>query len=355
MNWINDKQMNMKTNIKSLVLAAFAALTLSGCSNEDNNFSKEAGEECRPVKFEMNVGGKTKTVTDDVTRKTTWEEGDAVGIFAYAKGTADVPVFANSKYVLAAGKWEPAGENDVIYADKDYDFYAYYPYQEGVTDPSAIALSVSGNQTGGCDASDVLAARAQGVAGEPSVTMVYNHMFSLVEVKVQGDKVIQEAQKVLLKNVALNATLDLLGGAQPAAVADGNAAKSDVTMYYVAPQGGVVPTAYTYRAMVPAQTVAAQTELVKVVDATGDGKSYKMKYNADVPYHAGRCRQITVEINDRIDVIINETDFDILPWEQDDRVPGEGGGEEEGGDETPLPGVPFAINDFFLERKVDTW
>lgn len=321
--------------MKTLALSAFALVAMAGCSNiEDNAFYNEGRN---PVAFVMNVDGTTRTVIDKDSRVVSWKEGDAVGIFVYQKGTTDTPVRSNMKYVLKSdGTWSATDLKNIIYSDEAYDYYAYYPYMEGVEDASAIAIGTSGNQSGDDFAEcDILAAKTSAEAKVTSIAMDYSHMFSMVEVKVQGGSdVISQPEKVILTNVKLGATLNLTGGTAPAAVVNSDESVKDVVMNYVKTQTEGLNTNCIYRALVPAQSVSAKTGLVTVVNPLGNGKSYRLTFAENVSFNAGRCRQLIVnfqtEDTDTPELIVGKDDFAIGKWGEDGEIAGDSELAEEG-------------------------
>lgn len=323
----------MKKSIKYFVMTAVALLSMSACTNEmDEQNAAANGGELQPVRFQMAMA--TRTVTDAETRATSWVVGDAIGIFALPAGTTDVAnaKASNAKYVLGTDNMWAAEKGSEIYPEEALDYYAYYPYQEEITDPTAINISAKVNQSAanGDDygASDVLAAQTKGViANQGTVTLAFKHMFAMVEVKVEGDKVTKQPTKVELKGVKLDATLNIMAET-PAATVKSEATAQDVTMYYLAREGDanaqVKP--FSFRAVVPAQEIAANTSLVAIYAPDADNKTYTMQHSAAVPYNAGVFRQLNVNIGtSKVSLTIKKGDLTISPWESSDPIPGDGG------------------------------
>ena len=321
----------MKKNIKYLVMAAVALLSMSACTNEMDEQNAANGGELQPVQFQMVT---TRTVTDAVSRVTSWKVGDAIGIFALPAGTTDIAnaKAANAKYVLGSDDVWKAEEGSEIYPEEALDYYAYYPYQEGVTNPSTINISAKADQSmaNGDDygASDVLAGQTKNVAaGQGNVTLIFKHMFAMVEVKVEGDKVAKQPAKVELKGVKLDAVLDIMA-ATPAATVKTEAEAKDIPMFYLAREGNAeaqVPP-FSFRAVVPEQEIAGNTPLVAIYAPDADNKTYTMQHADAVPYKAGVFRQLNVNIgSSKVSLTIPVGDLTISPWEPSKAIEGEGG------------------------------
>lgn len=318
----------MKKNIKYFAMAAVALLSMSACTNEIDEQSTPTGE-LQPVQFEMTMAN-TRTVTDAVSRNTSWKEGDAIGIFAYKAGTQEAKAI-NAKYVLNGEIWKAEAGSE-IYPEEALDYYAYYPYQEGMENPEAIDIAALADQSvaSGDDygMSDVLAGQSKDVAaGQGNVKIPFSHMFAMVEVKVEGDKVTKQPTKVELKGVKLNAVLNIMS-ATPTATVKSDATAQDITMYYLSREGGadaqVAP--FSFRAVVPAQEIAANTPLVAIYAPDENNKTYTMQHSEVVPYKAGVFRQLNVNIGTaKVSLTIPKGDLTISPWEPSDAIGGEGG------------------------------
>lgn len=321
----------MKKNIKYLVMAAVALLSMSACTNEMDEQNAANGGELQPVQFQMVT---TRTVTDAVSRVTSWKVGDAIGIFALPAGTTDIAnaKAANAKYVLGSDNVWKAEEGSEIYPEEALDYYAYYPYQEGVTNPAAINISAKADQSmaNGDDygASDVLAGQTKNVAaGQGNVTLTFKHMFAMVEVKVEGDKVTKQPAKVELKGVKLDAVLDIMA-ATPAATVKTDAEAKDIPMFYLAREGNAEAQVqpFSFRAVVPEQEIAGNTPLVAIYAPDADNKTYTMQHAEAVLYKAGVFRQLNVNIgSSKVSLTIPAGDLTISPWEPSEAIGGEGG------------------------------
>ncbi len=317
----------MKT-LKHLALCLAAAFIATGCSNDENEPKNGAMKEGKPVKFEMSISNtNTRTSTDAESRMTSWAKGDAVGIFVYDE--SGEAVYNNVKYEYNGTDWQATGASGGIMIEDGvtYKYYAYYPYNAESNSAANISLSAITEQNEGnnYDLSDILAARntdEKTDAENGIVTLLFKHMFAMVEVSLYGDKVANQPTSVKLLNVQQEATMNLAGSTDVIVTPSGEA--TNIEMKYL----GTKKNAHAYRAVVPAQTINASTPLVAVYGAT-DGKDYQFSYSVPVPYEQGRYRIMEVKIGEADSgITIPEKNMNIDPWTPASSVDGNGSYEE---------------------------
>lgn len=127
--------------------------------------------------------------------------GDEIGLFVTARTDNASPVLPdkdncvgyNLRLVLKDTGWGPADESNVITWDesgKVYDFYAYYPYKEGLADPADLFFSVSAEQDAeeNHHASDFMVAVNLDGRTNTKVELQFSHLLSLVEVELDTDR-----------------------------------------------------------------------------------------------------------------------------------------------------------------------
>lgn len=299
----------MKLNFKLWAMTAVALFAMNSCTQEEE-ISNMGGEKGTPVNFEFGIGAVTKTTMND-NYETDFDENDAVGIFQVdANGT----VVSNAKYVLnAENNWVAKGT--AIYAQEgtSYSYYAYYPYQEDVTDYTAIPITVSADQSNGFEVNDALVANAVDVtAGSTTVELSFSHAFALVQVNLSGSEAREDAV-VSLKNIMPTAKLNL--STKEAAAAEG--VSTDVKMWQHATEKGI------YRAIVPAQTITQGGAILDIAVA----KNYRFTWSQDVDYVKGAVRVINVSIGEtpqQTTITIPSSDTNIDKWGNAEVAEGEG-------------------------------
>lgn len=188
----------MKTNLWRLSCMALAmAAIVTGC-NQNNELGTPAPSSEEDV---LNVVATANDfVSSDATSRvsetdytTTFEEGDAIGVFVVRDGEA---LISNMKMTLGSDNvW--AGENGAkLYYYKDADYIAYSPYTDGlsVTEESEIVdyftakLEGTTGQSTLADyqAADLMTASvaAANVIRGKNITFSFAHKMSMIEIKV---------------------------------------------------------------------------------------------------------------------------------------------------------------------------
>ncbi len=319
----------MKKSRFFMLTAAVMSLLMTGCSNEQEN-EVPAGKR-KAVTFEMNLVPATRTATES-NYATKFVAGDAVGIFAYERGSSNEDarlVVTNAKYVLGSDNIWKAEGSEGIYAEneKTFNYYAYYPYKEGISDPASIAMSIITDQSvdaaANYNASDALTAKNVAVsAGATNVPLTFKHAFSLVQVNLKGLKAEKNA-KVKMMNVFPAATLN----AKTEIAGEANGVKGEVNMYSLPENQVGDKTEFAFRAVVPAQQITANTVLLEIVSS---GKTYRFTYTANVSYEQGKIRVMNVTLGEsgHTTLTIPASDVNIDIWGNSEEGSGEGKVEE---------------------------
>lgn len=268
----------MKIDFKSLILVLTGVLAMTACSNEiDDQLSGGDGNVGQEVKFTVGIENLSRTAIADGALTTTFESGDEIGIFAY---NGDKAVASNVKYTYDGSTW--SAENAIAAQEGvQLSYYAYYPYSESVTDPSAINVTVNADQTGGFSKDDVLTAQnTTAEAGATSVSLTFGHAMAMVQVSLMEGATDDANATVTLQSISPETKVNAKDGSTVAA--SGNL--TSVSMKKAA-------ESLTYRAVVPEQTITAGSKLLTIV---AGGKPYDVTFSADVKYERGKLLQITV-------------------------------------------------------------
>lgn len=189
----------MKTNLWKLscMVLAMTAITTGCTQNEELGTSVPSNDE-----DVLNVVATANDfVSSDPTSRvsetkytTTFEEGDAIGVFVVRDGEA---VVSNMEMTLGADETTWAGENGAkLYYYKDADYIAYSPYTEGlsVTSEAEIVDYFTKNLEGTTgqstlaeyQAADLMTASvpATQVTRGKNITFNFAHQMSMIEIKV---------------------------------------------------------------------------------------------------------------------------------------------------------------------------
>lgn len=293
---------------KTTFLAASLLTILAGCSNElENDALNQQGS---AIEFKMGVSSTTRTITND-KYETDFAAEDQVGIFA-EDGANVTPGY----YKYNGSAWESQGSP--LYANPTigYCYYGYYPYNSANSDYKNIALSVEANQTQGFNASDALIAQNKAAApGATEIGLKYSHAFALIQVNLSGEYAKADAT-VTLKDVITDATADLTTGQ----VTTGTG-KSDVKMWAHTQNATTAEGKYIFRAIVPAQEIAAETPLLTI---SSNGKTYSFKWSTNVAYKKGELRPINVTIGEKTAISFPAGDTSIENWGNSESIGGNG-------------------------------
>lgn len=276
----------MKMYFKSLIFALAGALAMTACSNEmEQQLAEGSGNSGQEVKFTVGIENLSRTAIaeGEGVLKTTFVNEDAIGIFAYKEGETE-PAYTNVKYTYNGSAW--TSEQAITSDGTKLSYYAYYPYMDGVTDPSQLNITVNADQTSGFSKDDVLTAQnTTAEAGSKNVTLSFKHAFAMVQVGIKSDLTTDAEATVTLESIQPTA---LVNAKEATAVVSG-----DVTSIKM--QKTSAADKWEYRAIVPAQEIASGSKLLTIV---AGGKTYAVTYSStegqSVSYVAGEVLQITV-------------------------------------------------------------
>lgn len=132
-----------------MILYVFVLALFTACQDDAFDFS----EKSREIKFSLTTQGEVMTKAT----RTNFDVGDKIGIYVVRHLPYNSPVllasgnFANNKCfkVVNGNILQPASEADKIFVESDgyaYSIYAYYPYDETITDPTNIDFEINSYQ-----------------------------------------------------------------------------------------------------------------------------------------------------------------------------------------------------------------
>lgn len=270
----------MKKSFGLLVLAITGGLFFSGCNNEldtqqDNNGTYE-------VKFVTDIASLSRTSINEGSTSTFFTAQDAIGIFAYDEN--DKTVASNIKYIYDGTKW--TSDNAIMaQTGVQYKYCAYYPYKDGITDPTNISVTVNADQSNGINADDFLTAQNYtSAAGAETISLKFDHAFSLIQVDFDLSESDNQPTiaSVSMENILPSATVNATTG--ETSEASGNATSIKMEK---------AKNSDLFRAIVPAQTLSKGTNIMSITDDAGI--VYDVRHNAELNYKKGEALQITVK------------------------------------------------------------
>lgn len=312
----------MKMYFKNLIFALAGALAMTACSNEMEE-QLAGGNGGQEVKFTVGIENLSRTTIADGTLKTEFVKGDEIGIFAY---NGESVVSSNIKYTYNGSGWT----SDAAIAAQDgvqLNYYAYYPYSESVTDPSAINVTVNSDQaTNGFSKDDVLTAQnTTAEAGATSVSLTFAHAMAMVQVSLMEGTTDDVNATVSLQSILPDTKVNAKDGSVETAAGEAVA----VAMKKSA-------ESLTYRAVVPEQTITAGSKLLTIV---AGGKTFDVTFTENVSYERGKFLQITVK---NLNTLPDGAEVTIGGAAIDGWTPGE---NPEGGETEEVPLIqPFGDN-----------
>ena len=312
----------MKMYFKNLIFALAGALAMTACSNEMEEQLAENGKNGQNVKFSIGVENLSRTAIADGTLVTSFEQNDEIGIFAY---DGEKLVSSNVKYTYNGSEW--TSENAIAAQDGvKLSYYAYYPYDASVTDPASIKDTVSADQTAGFGKNDMLSARnTEAAAGATNISLNFAHAMAMVQVSLMEGTTSDANATVTLQSILPVTSVNAKDGSVTAA----SGASVGVAMKKAA-------ESLTYRAVVPEQTIKADSKLLTIV---AGGKTFDVTFSADVKYERGKLLQITVN---KLNALPDGAEVTIGGAAIDGWTPGE---NPEGGETEEVPLIqPFGDN-----------
>ncbi|MDR0431002.1 MAG: fimbrillin family protein, partial [Tannerellaceae bacterium] len=192
-----------------------------------------------------------------------------MGIFAVASGSPLTPSgnhIHNARLTRNGNSWDLDPGITLWWPTSGgtLDFYAYYPYHEAATDPTAITFNVKADQSTAANHnhSHLLTAATSGYGKNQTVPLTFRHALTMIQVSIPGGKGWgDERFSVTLRNVKSGATLNLNNinntpGNEITLDDDNN--PEHITMYRLAE---ATAGNYIFRALVPAQTIAQGSNL----------------------------------------------------------------------------------------------
>lgn len=314
--------------LNKIWIATIAAVAMTACNNE---LSEQALNNGGNVNFTMGIGNtpSSRVSMPETGYTASFAANDEVGIFV-----AEVPSYTNVKYSTADGTAWTGGPIKVS-ADAVYTYYAYYPYAADMAANNIPVVVATNQDTEGYIKNDFLYKKYVASQGQTDVKLTFDHALSLVEVTLAGSGA-AEGTTVDLLNVATDATIDLTSDTP---VTTGTTTAT-VTMDAL--------SNLKYRAIVPAQDIAASTPIFKIAV---NGRTYQAKYSGVMKFEQGKYLAMTITLGEQSgDAEIEITaPADIADWGQ---------GTSNGGDASISVAelnIPLPTDGNVLETIASNW
>ena len=180
-------------------LGALSALVLTGCKDNDDNSEWMTDG----VVFTSHIEGMVSRASGSA-----WSDGDKVGIYMNAGGTD----FENYEYTASADGALTAAKQTLKYPEEGTaDFFAYYPYQSGISGKTyAVDVTDQSDPT----KIDLLYATKTGISNGEAVNFAFSHQLSQIVINVSHDKTIASLNglKIQVKGMNTQASFALADG-----------------------------------------------------------------------------------------------------------------------------------------------
>lgn len=180
-------------------LGALSALVLTGCKDNDDNSEWMTDG----VVFTSHIEGMVSRASGSA-----WSDGDKVGIYMNAGGTD----FENYEYTASADGALTAAKQTLKYPEEGTaDFFAYYPYQSGISGKTyAVDVTDQSDPT----KIDLLYATKTGISNGEAVNFAFSHQLSQIVINVSHDETIASLNglKIQVKGMNTQASFALADG-----------------------------------------------------------------------------------------------------------------------------------------------
>lgn len=184
----------MKT-IRLLTLLA-SLVWLASCSSDNDELFPEPQSDGQ-IKFEMSFAGEAdnnpKTKVSTATNfSSTWENGDKIGVYIVKGGGTLLPsgnYADNIEFTYSSGTWTTSNQQYYPNDGDDLSFYAYYPYDAGMSNPNAYNFNVPIDQASNngeyYKKKNFLWAKQENIAkGDNAITLQFSHALAMIEIAI---------------------------------------------------------------------------------------------------------------------------------------------------------------------------
>ena len=202
----------MKNIFRLWPVMLVASLAFSACQEKEMDNPNDLP--LQGERFVIRLTPPTKTANNGLG--TEWVNGDKVNVFHAEAGSGNYINDGAFEY-LGSGDFEGIlGEE--LDKSKTYDWYVSYPYNEKMSSPAEMTISIPAAQTQDSDGSMAhlcgnlcpLAGKENGISGADVPAIDMNHLITVMKIKVTN----YEATPCVLKTVSFSHSTDESGNAR---------------------------------------------------------------------------------------------------------------------------------------------
>ena len=266
-----------------------------------------------------------------------FEAEDRIGVYVtdYADDTTPMPLQisgnrANNEALLFDGaSWAP--ERAIYWGEGKSDVYAYYPYMEVEdVDEQPFSVALDQDTDGAYEASDLLWAKAEGVAqADGAVSLAMNHSMSRLVVKIMaGEEYVgslPEDATVHLHSTVTDAHISLANGS---VVKNPYSGAKSIKMKKLGLRTYEGVQAVVYEAIVVPQMLGSSVPLLEI-----NSKSVSYLLEDPFNFRPGVAYTYTATLNTSTTSIKVDIGCELEDWNGTGGGSGEGGESGEGGSE----------------------
>lgn len=194
---------------------------LASCNDDDSLLSEEP-QTGQQIKFEMGFAGesenKLKVYTEPDNYTSSWEDGDKIGVYIVKGGgalQASGNYADNVEFTYNEKKWTTATPQYYPNDGDNLSFYAYYPYDAGMTDPNVYTFNVPTDQDSNFGENymknDFLWAKQENIVkSDNAVTLQFSHALAMIEISIFINETFQNpSPKVNLLDAVTDCSINL--------------------------------------------------------------------------------------------------------------------------------------------------
>ncbi|MBP3318352.1 MAG: fimbrillin family protein [Alistipes sp.] len=292
-----------------LLFLATSALVLSfvGCSEDSTPEVPTPPESPTVTSTQLLLKGEIAALKQGSrVNANGFEADDKVGVYVSTIGqlSASGNTLDNEPFAYSSGNLTAPAGKEVYWGTPDVrlSVYAYYPYDESISDNSAYPFAVAADQSTakGFYDSDFLAAQATNLAPQSTpVNLTFNHALSKINVKlvagtgITDDELVAAQKSLIIENAVTDGLIDIATG-----TATAKTTKTPITAYE--------SDGANYSAIVYPQ----EGEITIRLEMNDEIYSYTTTVDYDAAYQYG----YTLTVNVREPQQLSLTSTTITPW-----------------------------------------